>query len=108
MTYELARRLKDAGFPQDKSTWVYRDSVNLVPRLYIGVIWPDDIAAPIVEEFIEVLKAQKKHFILQHVMGRYSGWTAIMGPAVGKRGSSPLEALTNLYIAIKELSTVEV
>lgn len=57
MRYELAKQLKDAGFPQEDALYYFTDemSEDSDPMYYAGIETPmdDDIAAPTLEELIE-------------------------------------------------------
>lgn len=96
MNYELAKKLKDAGFPQDG-----------YPR---GDMVVDDIVceqcndrhhayAPTLEELIEACGIEFGSLTLLGEDAKYR-WYADNREGVRYYGATPLEAVANLYLAL--------
>jgi hypothetical protein len=94
MDYELAKQLKDAGFPQKEFSFAYPFSGK----------WPGDIApvkypynAPL-EELIQA--CEDKIVGLQQAPDKT--WVAFgkMGEVNGQQGSTPTEAVARLWLAL--------
>lgn len=110
MPYELAKQLKDAGFPQNKSHWYYSSHTEPVTLWCINAI-PEEhynvIAVPTLEELLE---ACGEHF---WALSRHDGLYYVQGdlskPGLGALGMevSPVIAAAKLYLALYPLSASE-
>ena len=95
MTYEQAKELEEAGFPQGRrGTWIFPDD-QLVARA------KDRVYAPTLEELIEACGDDFEALIKQA-----GGWKAV---ATGKSnpggtdpisGATPSEAVARLWLAL--------
>lgn len=122
MTYELAKRLKDAGFPQLDPAVNVRRGYFVVPatskaiqnrRVHKGAVTPTQERAyiPTSEELIEELGEKFKMLSLHGDGPRfYAGGGKLLRvyDDIGHHfefaatGDTPLEALAELYIAIHQ------
>lgn len=123
MNYELAKKLKDAGFPQ-KGFWFYGSNETDTPCLTyetnpydtcaIQMLGHDDTDivlkiprcrklvlcyAPTLSELIEA--CEKDYFILMKISGRWHAGHGI-SPLHGntESGATPEEAVSNLWLRI--------
>lgn len=99
MNYELAKRLKNAGFPQGKGQYAFPnpgpDPVNIASIIYGAYI-------PILEELIEACGSEQ--FTLeQQKLGKSFRWRAEdRFLSVVVYGSTPAEAVARLWLALNK------
>lgn len=90
MNYELAKQLKDAGYPQ--------------PSLYgVPVILEDGVYYPTLEEMIEACEDKDSYGFILKKHPDY--WSAIIyrnGMQDGSVGKTPTEAVASLWVALNE------
>lgn len=117
ITYELAKQLKDAGFPQDKSIWIWVDdpvNVNthkwyesLRQNWVLDKVW-DWVASPTLSELIEACGDDYYFFLNStRTKSQPNTWAAFVKDNEGREkfisfGDTPEEAVAKLYIALKE------
>ena|SRR5579864_6342676 len=95
MDFELAKRLKDTGFPQGghghwigppaKFFWRHED------RVYV----------PTLGELIEACNVTNRHFVLKHQVGEVNGWVARIGTFWSSRSPTPAEAVARLWLVLQ-------
>lgn len=91
MTYELAKKLKEAGFPQDGKGMWYADNPNGEG---------DAVYSPTLSELIEA--CENKLWMLERIDG--VAWEAYPYVSVGKGselGKTPEEAVAKLWLTLK-------
>lgn len=96
MKYELAKELKDAGFPQ-----VVRRGTQLTPDFGVGAV----VYAPTLEELIEA--CGDRYFRLVHTV---ENWQASVGVEEGYlwyMGATPTEAVARLWLALNKPNTTD-
>ena len=116
MNYELCKKLKDAGFPQNKPSkrcdrdvrsWFIDDSKFCEDG---GYMTRGGIKRAYVPTLSELIEACGEEFMLTNEGGVWEAWQGAesnvvrMGEAGAKHrceGSSPEEAVANLWLAIK-------
>lgn len=109
MTYETCKALKDAGFPQHLEK-KGRESLFGVATLSGGA---EDCYYPTLEELIEAVMTDKTHYFGLDANDEWAvyddpvknTWVARYYPNtpvgfVSKNGSTPSEAVANLYLAL--------
>lgn len=105
MTYEKAKELKDAGFPQGKTLAIPKDSgiLDSDGTLYLP---KEPVYIPTLSELIE---ACGEDFMLTNECGQWEAWSGSvssmvrMGESGAKyecTGSTPEEAVANLWLAL--------
>lgn len=97
MDYELAKKLKDTGFPQTT-----KEGFNVTTISAGGVHFPtlEELIEACGDKFYSVSRLPQKDF--KDAWGAYSTVPKginVDGLLLG-RGSTPLEAVANLYIAL--------
>lgn len=100
MNYELAKKLKDAGWPQTEKRGTYTE---------IGEATPIECYIPTLEELIDACKTNDCTFKLAWHIHHYEGWTAVINKEDGRfvgRGVTPAEAMANLWLVLKQASPV--
>lgn len=96
--YNLAKQMKELGFPKDWGEWKDHDQ-ELLQKTW-GMYGKR--YSPTLEEVIEACKGGRRHFVLEHHMGRYNGWTAKLGKTITKKHPTPLEAVCKLWISLNQ------
>jgi len=95
MNYELARQLKECGFPQGEHTTLS------IPRLEIQEVEGSYVKFPTLEELIDEFRGLTMYICIEQ---HSNDWRAgIYRPESEKifcSASTPLEALANLYIKL--------
>jgi hypothetical protein len=114
MNYELAKALKDAGFPQKERGFIYLEKLNQFDKPYIKYFYsrntklnalPDPykwVYAPSLSELIEACTYEFWNFYLEmsmEVLGNI--WTARTKDTRGQ-GSTPEEAVAKLYLELNK------
>ncbi len=114
ISYELAKQLKDAGFSQ--GTYMHYTCQHDEPlkcRLVSFKLHEsdcDDVAVPTLEELIDACGDEFGRLIRQFQIGGIF-WTAYSSPRpndinvpayIVQIGSTPTEAVANLYLALKK------
>ncbi len=116
MKYELAKELKDAGFPQGCLPFYcdeckkdqyndegidhcscFLDAETHEPR----DVFPTNTYIPTLSELIGACGAYKKSFTLQHRMGIKHGWQA-QRSIKSKIYATPEEAVARLWLALNK------
>lgn len=107
MNYELAKKLKDAGFPLIESTVGYcdnkchgKDCNEELIRIDGKVYW-----IPTLSELIEACDGMLAHLGDKSGIGdkRWRAWSFIKdGISLDVQGSTPEEAVANLYLELKK------
>lgn len=107
MNYELAKQIKDAGFPKDYSDWEDHDEELLQKGWGMYSVG----YSPTLSELIE---ACGEEFMLTNEMGYWDAWSnqraertypARMGEVGAKyecRGKTPEEAVANLWLELNK------
>jgi hypothetical protein len=95
ITYELAKQLKDAGFPQHEDHMVCE-----VHDCFYGIPHEGHPCAPSLEELIEAC-GDSLHSI-EHWVEEGEGWTAFPMSSMQKcaEGATPTEAVARLWLAL--------
>ncbi len=92
MKYELAKKLKEAGFPQDKCSMLWKSQS-------VGTAFnPGNIACPTLSELIEACGD-----FLVKLERHGAGWGAFNADApaaMGYNGKTPEEAVAELWLAL--------
>ncbi len=109
MNYELANKLKDAGFPQRESyvtsSFTKEDAIKISKSIQSGegVIVPfDNPFFPTLSELIEACELSCDIGGFRTLVRNFwSGWTA-RGGGISKKGPTPEEAVANLWLALNE------
>lgn len=113
MNYELAKELKDAGFPQDKSEYFFVVTPNAIERLHctfverVRHITTEIVSDPTLEELIEAcgegfdgLMSQKR------VSDSLGEWVAMKDRYKSLDecffGKTPTEAVARLWLALNK------
>lgn len=100
MDYELAKELKDAGFPQKYK----HDDLRCMSTQGLGCHCRVDV--PTLSELIEACwKIKGFHYILKENDGEWSIETYGLPEKLVCKGSSPLEAVARLWLALNTKST---
>lgn len=112
MNYELAKKLKNAGFPYTEKTYqvVYPPGVIQKPGSYIGagmseVIDQGQVRIPTLSELIEACGLEFKLLEYDPIQIDLDlRWMALPNPTSthGEYGSTPEEAVANLYLALNK------
>ena len=101
--YELALKLKNAGFPQKERSIIVGNEDNFIPD---PTHLDQYLYVPTLSELIE---ACGKDFMLTNERGKWDAWSGSendfvrMGEAGAKyecQGSTPEESVANLYLAL--------
>lgn len=96
ITYELAKKLKDAGFPKDYTEWNDHDEELLEKTWYMyGKGY-----SPTLSELIEVCGGTSVFRLT-----RDTEWEACVDPITGwvsGNGSTPEEAVANLWLELNK------
>jgi hypothetical protein len=108
MNYELAKRLKEAGFPQEQ-----RDGTFLRRPWDSSAKGRDDPYAPTLEELIESCPKTvgKATFVLgsanqgQEWVACYFDFATNRGSEFNESGSIPVEAVACLWLALERKTT---
>jgi len=98
MNYELAKQLKDAGFPMKEATeQQIKDSSTDIIRFVTSKAW---FIVPTFEELIEACGAQ---FDTLYQADRFK-WVAHDGALITQRytGATPTEAVAKLWLALNK------
>lgn len=115
MNYELAKKLKDAGFPQvgrfgEGVQYVYEPKLKkyiLCGSLESYDIDPEHIYVPTLSELIEAC-GNGLQSLINNFYNKEKGWIAFTNrkDSVGERmeiwGKTPEEAVANLWFALQE------
>ena len=102
MNYELAKRLKDAGFPQTKSQYG-EYYITGSPGTFLGLIPRNDdiLTFPTLEELIEA--CGDNLMSIDNIDSRVSMWRSVTPfPHKAFFGTSPIEAVAGLWLAINK------
>jgi hypothetical protein len=92
MNYELAKKLADAGFPQQgNGYWVIQPDILVARRV-------DRVYVPTLSELIE---ACGEHFIMLNQHSSNS-WGAVGGPHHDECGRTPVEAIARLWLTLND------
>ena len=108
ITYELAKQLKDAGWPQPgfdplpvlRGEWVSDPNKSDASGYAYAPSFPELAAALPEKGKLEITRVQQDEWWAQH-----SNWTRELGledPLVGNKGASPDEALACLWLKLHE------
>lgn len=115
MTYELAKKLKDAGFPQVIKADYYHEgcdecfggNAELYEKAKDSGFDSNDISIPTLPELIEA--CGEKFFYLERLDNlAYKGWvahaifTGTDEKVIAKNGSTPEEAVANLWLKLNQ------
>ncbi len=117
MNYELAKKLKDAGFPQEKCMWHFGGiGVKIKDSLQVGETYQAEVKVePYKQEWVakptlsELIEACGKEFMLTNECGKWEAWKGSeslmvrMGEGGAKyecEGSTPEEAVAQLWLAL--------
>ncbi len=96
MNLDLAKRLKEAGFPQKKyKPWIDDDGNVVTPTSTIYIPTTDELLEALGERFTDLIQEADRTWLA----------SAIVRTAPFCRdgkGNSPIEALAELYVAISE------
>ena len=95
MDYELAKQLKDAGFPVKET--LYYDEVQIIPDNANGKVILRNLIVPTLEELIEAC-GNDFHYLTYDIT-----WRAFAkGDKDGQRGhyKSPTEAVAKLWLSL--------
>lgn len=96
MNYQLAKKLKDAGFPQkDRGNFIGPPDVEIINT-------PLAIYVPTLSELIEACVGDRLDFYLKNSTLTVH-WSAGMNGRVGN-GETPEEAVANLYLALNPIT----
>jgi hypothetical protein len=112
MTYELAKKLKDAGFPQDKKEGKFIDDIGNYDEMGMYKI----IYIPTLSELIEECAVSGcKEIMITNETYSCNGWEAwgnkkdSFGARMGERGAdievsgdTPEEAVANLWLKLNK------
>lgn len=104
MDYELAKRLKDAGFPQGgDSDWYYLDGYKEPDIRNMEDFYSEELYIPTLEELVEAC-GDKFSYLHQsergwHAHSHADGTMNVYGQEGGD-GKTPIEAVANLYLAL--------
>ncbi len=117
MDYELCKKLKDAGFPQNPASFIYVNGLGIhynVNNATVTVENPEIVRAPTLSELIDACDkhSNKKGWItLSHNRGLIEGgWYAEDSYFDGDMsyievdGASPKEAVANLWLELQHNS----
>lgn len=98
MTYELAKKLKDAGFPQKEISVIVGNEGHFIPDpLHLNKY----LYAPSLEELIEAC-GKDFYSVNQYVTSDGKGWSAESWKSGDiQTGFTPSEALANLWLALQ-------
>ncbi len=104
ITYELAKELRDAGFPQETEFSITGNGEKR-PNIYIRPSFESDIACPTLSELIEACGKDfwmlEKRNLLEGTWwagGYASGGVGVK--IVGKYASTPEEVVARLWLAL--------
>lgn len=114
MTYEIVKKLKDAGFPQEGGGKIIENPVAPYPPNSVGngKIWMDEYNKymdglcyfPTLSELVEVCDKLVEECL--YLCGHKDSWTAVDGRDGfgfnGGEGSTPEEAVANLWFTLNE------
>lgn len=97
MNYELAKQLKDAGFPQDKSDdRIFPDET----RTGYGQKIADVCVLPTLSGLIEAIEENTAHNGFKSLTTDGYGWDAEANSGKEGSGQTPEEACANLWLAL--------
>lgn len=98
MDYELAKELKDAGFPMYDDP-ISRHEVDMLPYINEdGSRW----YAPTLEELIEACEKITYGLFLQHTGNNYIAGIWGKGNSLSQIGKTPSEAVARLFLSINK------
>lgn len=103
MDYNLAKQLKDAGFPQNKSEYIFNENGQRVWKSTKRKYFFGCVDCPTLEELIEACGT--KFAILSYSPGKETIWVAaarylVIGEIINGNGSTPTIAVANLWLAL--------
>jgi hypothetical protein len=113
MNYDLAKELKDEGFPQGRSPWVYLvvQTRGNEPHYILGVRYgshgykPEEVLgsidAPTFEELIETCGSEKLTIANTYKSIKLDHWRA-SNNKIHSQGSTPTEAVARLWLALNK------
>lgn len=104
MNYELAKKLKDAGFPQENNNGIFLEKDG-------KVAWGNSSRTAYAPTLPELILACGKSFyqLIQPINGKWK-WSAVARRYGGKKGGvghsefSPEIAVANLWLALNQTS----
>lgn len=116
MNYELAKKLKDAGFPQQTLLGIWKDATEPMRLEDCPKTWGDTLACPTLEELIEA--CGDKFSTLEHYNSEYpeNHWITKNGRWHADykindedefecaSGKTAAEAVANLWLALNNKS----
>lgn len=103
LTYQDCIELKEAGFPQGKSIWLYSSDELYQVRMYKGQFFGNELDAPTLEELISAIG--RDFDMVRKVYdgsGELKYWMAECTNRTGIccEGFSSIQAVARLYIAL--------
>jgi hypothetical protein len=103
MIYELAKLLKDAGFP--KKTLLDLDTKDVYKPYDVEMLYT--LNAPTLSELIKAceISVDSFHFFALTYLKKYKHWRVIMGirdGSVKEIGQTPEEAVAKLWLALNK------
>lgn len=99
MNYELAKKLKDAGFPQvGKGKLIWFETQDLLDK------YPDEeqFYIPTLSELIEACNNDASEFILRRRVFDIEDWMASKETGICVVAPSPEEAVANLWLELNK------
>ena len=110
MNFELAKELKEAGYPQEGKTdnyWAFDGYCRAYRSYFEELEWPNLFYIPTLEELIEAcgdefmtLSLRPKSIGIDLPDTKWSAFTTIHAEMIG-HGSTPIEAVARLWLALK-------
>ena|SRR3990167_1854722 len=103
MKYELAKKLKDAGFRQDTKFGIWEGATDYLLLEECPKTWGNTIACPTLSELIEACGTKVFHLrivgrngvMLENIYWEAKGEKELIG-----EGKSPEEAVANLWLKL--------
>lgn len=103
LSYELAKKLKDVGFPQ---VWPQSDEMEIQDALAISKIkekYQKDVYIPSLSELIEACGEFDRLIKVRDMDDKLYEWLAFSTPEIGLKeghGKTPEKAVANLYLEL--------
>jgi len=104
MSRELAKELKDGGYTQGVSIWLYSADGLYQPRLYKGAVFTNETDAPTLEELIEACGEDFERMTRGRDPVEEWNWYAHSDSRRAEgHGDTPIEAVARLWLALNTL-----
>lgn len=100
INYELAKELKDAGFPQIHVNYETKGTATAMTRYYMGVYYPtlSELIGACGDEFVELIKMNKEDDVNYGWEAGTDGYRIV--------GNTPEEAVARLWLELNKKDNI--